>query len=69
MCGSGAEIVRRLFEYKYDNGRSGFDCLDAPPVNMAAKDVPPPMSEPLELASIPSVETIVAQAVSTVKGV
>jgi 2-oxoisovalerate dehydrogenase E1 component len=69
MCGSGAEIVRRLFEYKYDNGRSGFDYLDAPPVNMAAKDVPPPMSEPLELASIPSVETIVAQAVSTVKGV
>lgn len=60
MCGTGAEIVRRLVEYKYENGRTGFDYLDAAPVNMAAADVPPPMSEPLENESIPSVDKIVA---------
>jgi 2-oxoisovalerate dehydrogenase E1 component len=60
MCGTGPEIVRRLMEYKYENGRTGFDYLDAAPVNMAAEDVPPPMSEPLENESIPSVDKIVA---------
>ncbi len=59
MCGMGPEIVRRLIEYKYDDGRTGFDYLDAPPLNMAAADVPPPMSEPLENASIPTVDKIV----------
>ena len=58
-CGIGREIVGRLFEYQFDDGTSGFDCLDAPPKNLAAADVPPPMSEPLENASIPSVEKIV----------
>jgi 2-oxoisovalerate dehydrogenase E1 component len=61
MCGLGPEIVRRLLEYKYDDGRTGFDYLDAPPVNMAAADVPPPMSEPLENASIPTADKIVAR--------
>jgi len=61
MCGMGPEIVRRLFEYTYEDGRSGFDYLDAPPVNMAAADVPPPMSEPLENASIPTPDKIVAR--------
>jgi pyruvate/2-oxoglutarate/acetoin dehydrogenase E1 component len=60
MCGTGPEIVRRLIEYKYENGRTGFDYLDAAPVNMAAADVPPPMSEPLENESIPTVDKIVA---------
>jgi len=60
MCGTGAEIVRRLVEYKYENGRTGFDYLDAAPVNLAAADVPPPMSEPLENESIPTVNKIVA---------
>ena len=46
-------------EYKFDDGTHGFDYLDAAPVNLAAADVPPPMSEPLENASIPSVEKIV----------
>ena len=64
MCGVGPEITRRLIEYKYSDGRCGFDYLDAPPVNLAAEDVPPPMSEPLELASIPSVDKIVAAAKS-----
>ncbi len=59
MCGTGPEITRRVFEYKFDDGRCGFDYLDAPPINLAAADVPPPMSEPLELASIPSVDKIV----------
>ena len=44
--------------YKFDDGTHGFDYLDAAPVNLAA-DIPPPMSEPLEPASIPSVEKIV----------
>jgi 2-oxoisovalerate dehydrogenase E1 component len=60
MCGTGPEIVRRLIEYTYENGRTGFDYLDAAPVNLAAADVPPPMSEPLENESIPTVDKIVA---------
>lgn len=59
MCGTGPEIVRQLFNYTFENGRTGFDYLDAAPVNMAAADVPPPMSEPLENASIPTVDKIV----------
>ena len=61
-CGIGPEITRQLIEYKYSDGRCGFDYLDAPPINLAAADVPPPMSEPLELASIPSVDKIIAAA-------
>jgi pyruvate/2-oxoglutarate/acetoin dehydrogenase E1 component len=58
-CGAGREITGRLMEYKFSDGTRGFDYLDAAPVNLAAADVPPPMSEPLEDASIPSVEKIV----------
>jgi len=57
-CGAGREIAGRFMEYEFSDGSHGFDYLDAAPVNLAAADVPPPMSEPLELASIPSVETI-----------
>ncbi len=57
-CGMGREIVGALGEYQFDDGTCGFDWLDAKPVNLAAADVPPPMSEPLEIASIPNVETI-----------
>ena len=39
---------------------SAFDYLDAPMVRVAAADVPVPMSEPLERAAVPSVESIVA---------
>ena len=46
-------------DYKFDDGSSGFDYLETAPVNLAAADVPPPMSEPLEAASIPSVDRIV----------
>jgi len=59
MCGAGREISGRYMEYEFEDGSSGFDYLDAAPVNLAAADVPPPMSEPLELASIPSVDRIV----------
>ena len=57
-CGAGREISGQFMEYEFSDGSHGFDYLDAAPVNLAAADVPPPMSEPLELASIPSVETI-----------
>jgi pyruvate dehydrogenase E1 component beta subunit len=66
-CGAGREITGRLMEYQFGDGTCGFDYLDAAPVNLAAKDVPPPMSEPLELASIPSVDKIV-EAVLVVRG-
>jgi 2-oxoisovalerate dehydrogenase E1 component len=66
MAGVGPEIVRQLFEYKFADGSCGFDYLDGPPVNLAAADVPPPMSEPLEAVSIPSVERIVAAVKSIV---
>ncbi len=62
-CGAGREISGRYMEYQFEDGSHGFDYLDAAPVNLAAADVPPPMSEPLELASIPSPESI-AEAVN-----
>ncbi len=49
----------QFMEYEFDDGSRGFDYLDSAPVNLAAADVPPPMSEPLEIASIPSVDKIV----------
>jgi len=58
-CGAGREIAGQFMAYRYDDGSCGFDYLDSAPVNLAAADVPPPMSEPLELASIPSVDSIV----------
>ena len=68
QCGMGREIAAQVMEYKFSDGSKGFDYLDAMPVNLAGADVPPPMSEPLELASIPSVETIVAAAKSIIAG-
>jgi pyruvate/2-oxoglutarate/acetoin dehydrogenase E1 component/TPP-dependent pyruvate/acetoin dehydrogenase alpha subunit len=58
-CGVGREITGAVMDYEFGDGTRGFDYLDAAPVNLAAADAPPPMSEPLELASIPSVESIV----------
>jgi len=57
-CGVGREVVGALGEYQFEDGTCGFDWLDAKPVNLAAADVPPPMSEPLEIASIPNVDSI-----------
>jgi pyruvate/2-oxoglutarate/acetoin dehydrogenase E1 component len=59
ICGTGREITGQYLGHKFSDGTCGFDYLEAPPVNLAAADVPPPMSEPLEMASIPSVEKIV----------
>jgi len=59
MCGTGREITGRFMEYEFSDGSHGFDYLDAAPVNLAAADCPPPMSEPLENASIPGVERII----------
>jgi pyruvate dehydrogenase E1 component beta subunit len=58
-CGAGREIAGQYMEYDFGDGSRGFDYLDARPINLAARDVPPPMSEPLEEASIPSVDQIV----------
>lgn len=58
-CGAGREIAGQYMEYDFGDGSHGFDYLDGRPINLAAKDVPPPMSEPLEEASIPSVQEIV----------
>jgi pyruvate/2-oxoglutarate/acetoin dehydrogenase E1 component len=67
MCGIGAEITRRIIDYKYQDGTTGFNTLAAAPVNMAAKDVPPPMSEPLENASVPSVDEVINAIKAIVK--
>jgi pyruvate/2-oxoglutarate/acetoin dehydrogenase E1 component len=58
-CGAGREIAGQYMEYEFGDGTRGFDYLDSRPINLAAKDVPPPMSEPLEEASIPGVPQIV----------
>jgi len=59
-CGAGREIAGQYMEHEFDDGTRGFDYLDSRPINLAAKDVPPPMSEPLEEASIPGIAEIVA---------
>ncbi len=53
-CGVGTEIIRQVSEYRFADGTLCFDYFDAPPVALAAKDVPIPMSEPLEDAAVPS---------------
>ena len=47
-CGAGREITGQLMEHEFSDGSRGFDYLDAAAVNLAAAEVPPPMSEPLE---------------------
>lgn len=64
-CGVGAEIARQLMEYRFEDGTTGFDYLDAPPVILSGKDCPIPMSEPLEDAVVPTV----ADVVEAVRGV
>ncbi len=58
-CGAGREIAGQYMEYDFGDGTRGFDYLGARPINLAARDVPPPMSEPLEEASIPGIAQIV----------
>jgi len=58
-CGVGREITGAVIQYQFEDDTTGFDYLDSAPVNLSALDVPPPMSEPLEEASIPSVGEII----------
>ncbi|MFQ3549081.1 MAG: dehydrogenase E1 component subunit alpha/beta [Armatimonadota bacterium] len=58
-CGVAGEIVRRVVEYQFEDGYSGFDYLDCQPIMLSGKDCPIPMSEPLEDACVPTVEDIV----------
>ncbi len=58
-CGVGAEIVRQFMDYRFEDGHSGFDYLDAQPIMLSGKDCPIPMSEPLEDAVVPTVKDIV----------
>jgi len=67
-CGAGREIAGQYMEYDFGDGTHGFDYLDGRPINLAARDVPPPMSEPLEEASIPSVQQIVEAVKQAVGG-
>ena len=67
-CGVGREISGQYMDYEFEDGSRGFDYLDAAPVNLAAADVPPPMSEPLEMASIPSPESIAETVNKMVNG-
>lgn len=63
-CGVGAEIVRQLIDYKFEDDTTGFDWLDAKPLILSGKDCPVPMSEPLEDAVVPTRDDII-QAVKS----
>lgn len=55
----GEAIIRRVMEYRFENGRTGFSYLDGPPTLLAAADTPVPMSAPLEEVCVPTVAGIV----------
>lgn len=55
----GESIIRRVMEYRFENGRTGFTYLDGPPTLLAAAHTPVPMSTPLEEAAVPTVMGIV----------
>lgn len=58
----GEDIIRRVMDYRFPNGRTGFSYLDGPPILLAAKNTPVPMSAPLEDASVPSRADIIDAA-------
>jgi len=64
-CGLGPEIARQVMEHRFADGTVCFDYLDAPPVMLAGKDCPIPMSEPLENAVVPTRDDVV-EAVKSV---
>jgi pyruvate dehydrogenase E1 component beta subunit len=55
----GEDVIRRVMEYRFDNGRTGFTYLDGPPIMLAGKATPIPMSAPLEDAVVPTRDDIV----------
>jgi 2-oxoisovalerate dehydrogenase E1 component len=58
----GEHIIRRVMEHRFENGRTGFTYLDGPPILLAGKDTPIPMSAPLEDAVVPTVPDIIEAA-------
>ncbi|HEY3297506.1 MAG TPA: pyruvate dehydrogenase complex E1 component subunit beta [Armatimonadota bacterium] len=64
-CGVGPEIARQVSDFKFADGTLGFDYYDCPPVYVSGKDVPIPMSAPLEDAAVPSREDIINAVKST----
>ena len=55
----GEDIIRRVMEFKFANGRNGFSYLDGIPTLLAAAHTPVPRSTPLEDACVPGVHDIV----------
>jgi pyruvate/2-oxoglutarate/acetoin dehydrogenase E1 component len=53
-------VIRRVMEYRFENGRTGFTYLDGPPLMLAGKHTPIPMSAPLEDAVVPTRDDIIA---------
>jgi pyruvate/2-oxoglutarate/acetoin dehydrogenase E1 component/TPP-dependent pyruvate/acetoin dehydrogenase alpha subunit len=64
----GEDIIRRVIDYRFPNGRTGFSYLDGPPILLAAKNTPVPMSAPLEDASVPTRADIIHAARALVGG-
>jgi 2-oxoisovalerate dehydrogenase E1 component len=56
----GEDVIRRVMEYRFENGRTGFSYLDGPPLLLGGKHTPIPMSAPLEDAVVPTRDDIVA---------
>ena len=54
------DVIRRVTEHRFENGRTGFTYLDGPPIVLAGKATPIPMSAPLEDAVVPTREEILA---------
>jgi pyruvate/2-oxoglutarate/acetoin dehydrogenase E1 component len=59
-CGFAGEILARITQ-------NAFDLLDAPPTRITRLDTPVPWAKPLELYVLPSVQKIVAGALSTIR--
>jgi pyruvate/2-oxoglutarate/acetoin dehydrogenase E1 component len=55
----GEDVIRRVLEYRFENGRTGFTYLDGPPILLGGKHTPIPMSAPLEDAVVPTREDII----------
>jgi pyruvate/2-oxoglutarate/acetoin dehydrogenase E1 component len=55
----GEDVIRRVMEHRFENGRTGFTYLDGPPIMLAGKPTPIPMSAPLEDAVVPTRDDIV----------
>jgi len=64
ICGVAGEIMRRVMDFDFGNGYTGWDYLDAKPLLLSGLDCPIPMSEPLEDAVVPNRDSIL-QAVRT----